>query len=157
MYRWCRCTRTIVRPARTKARSSGTSNLVGVDQVTGSERVQYVVETLLGQRKAAVAASDDAVVAGHLGAHIPGRMHDDRSGLGVAVAGFKAAEPKRAPVGTDIGAACQVGALGCGVRVQLIREVLQPSRMRRIRAPSVRHQISGDACLLYTSPSPRDR
>jgi hypothetical protein len=76
--------------------------LVRIDQAAGPKDCHDFGQAGIGDREAALASTQHAGVADHVLIHIPGTVHDDGPGEGVAIGRVESLEPHRATMGTGI-------------------------------------------------------
>src|SRR4029077_20151448 len=94
-----------------------------------------------GDRETALAATENTGEAEHFLTHVPGAMHHDRPGEGVAVARVESLETDRVTMGTDIEGPRSIGSGGGRIRTSSVGEALKPSGTGGVRTPSMRHQM----------------
>ena len=97
--------------------------------------------------EAALASTEHPEVADHSLIHVPGTMHYDRPGQRVAIGRVQSLEPDRVTMSADIERTRSIGSSGGRVRVRLIGEALEPSRMSGVGAPSMGNQVRPHAAL----------
>ena len=86
------------------------SGLVRVNQPSRTERGYHFPEAGIGESEATLAASEHAGSINHRGTDVPGAVHHDRPGGGVAVGRVESIETDGAPMATDVHRARSVGS-----------------------------------------------
>ena len=95
----------------------------------------------MGKCKASQAAAEYAVIEQNFRTDIRRGMNDDCAGLGIAIARVETGQAQGTAVGPLVDIVGSVGSSRGGMRSRLIGKPLQPSRMRGIGTPSMRHQV----------------
>lgn len=98
-------------------------------------------------RKAALTSSEHAGVADHLLIHVPGTVDHDGSRQRIAIRRIEPLEPHRTTMSTLVERARSIGAGGSRVRARLIGKAFEPSCVRRVGAPAMRHQMRLDGAV----------
>ena len=114
---------------------------VRVDQTAGPEPRHDFWQAGTGDCEAALAATENTGEAKHFLTHVPGAVHHDRPGEGVAVARVESLEMYRVTMGTDIEGPRSIGSGGGRIRTRFVGEALKPSGTGGVRTPSMRHQM----------------
>jgi hypothetical protein len=114
---------------------------VRVDQTARPEPRHDFWQAGTGDREAALAATENTGEAEHFLTHVPGAMHHDRPGEGVAVARVESLETDRVAMGTYIKGPRSIGSGGGRIRTRFVGEALKPSGTGGVRTPSMRHQM----------------
>jgi hypothetical protein len=122
-------------------------SFVSVDQAAWTKPRHDFGQAGIGDGEAALASTEHAGVADHFLIHIPGTMHHNRARERVAVRRIESLEAHRVTMGAHIERACFIGSGGGRIRVGLIREALEPSRMRRVGTPAMSNPMRPHAAI----------
>ena len=118
-----------------------------VDQPTWPKARHKFGQTRIGNGEASLASTEHAEVADHSVIHVPSTMHHDSPRQRVVIRRVQSLEPHRVAMSTDIDRTRSIGSGGGRVRVRLIGEALEPSRMRRVGTPSMCNQVRPHATV----------
>jgi hypothetical protein len=128
-------------------RASPILGFVRVDQAAWPKPRHDFGQAGIGDGEAALASTEHAGVADHSLIDVPGTMHHERAREGIAVRRVQSLEPHRVTMSADIERTRSIGSGGGRVRVRLIGEALEPTRVRRVGPSSVGNQVRPDAAV----------
>jgi len=142
-------TQSRVQPSRLDATHGSCRHLVivRVDQAAWPKPCDDFGQAGIGDGEAALASTEHAGAADHLLIHVPGGMHHDRPRQSIAIGRVESLESHRATMGTHIERTRFIGSGGGRVRMRLIGEALEPSRMRRVGTPAMGDQMRPHAAV----------
>src|SRR5206468_1591932 len=118
---------------------------VGVEEAAGAQALEDLLEAVVAEGEAAFGAAQLAVLGGDLGLGIPGAVDDDRPRLGIGVGLIEPGEAERAAIFAGIIIAGEIAAVRRGLRIDLVREALEPAAMIGIGAAPMGDIMAGDA------------
>jgi hypothetical protein len=116
-------------------------DFVRVDQTAWTKPRHYFGQAGISDGEAALASAEHPGIADYLLIHVPGTMDHNRAREGVAVRRVQPLEPHRATMSAYIGRTRPIRSGGGRVRVGLVGEAFEPSRMRGVRTPSMSDQM----------------
>lgn len=118
------------------------SSLPRVDHPPLAKEPNHLSNLVQFKGEAAMAPANLALGSDEPWIHVRSAVSYDGAMESHAIIGIEADEPLRTPVLADIGFGREVGAARSGVRIGLVRELLQQSGVLRIRTASVRNQVA---------------
>src|SRR5258705_4250081 len=135
------------RSGRFPSRIRKLGELFRVNHTAAGELAHHFPLALAGHGETAFGAAELAVERDHVVLGIPGVVDDDRARLRVVVRPVESADLHRKPVFAVVIIAGDVSPVRRGVRPELVREMLDETRMIGVGTAAVRDQMALDAAV----------